>query len=86
MPLKVIGGAMARFQARLKPEYRLKYPDLSINLWYDVVPLFPGLRERRLNFMGDRVARLRVAGDFREVQADQVEFREVPDPATPGTK
>ena len=26
--------------------------------------------------MGDRMARLRVAGDFREVLADQVEFRE----------
>jgi hypothetical protein len=34
--------------------------------------------------MGDQ-ARLRVAGDFREVQA-KVEFREAPDPATPGTK
>jgi len=33
--------------------------------------------------MGDRMARLRVAGDFREVLADQMEFRDVPDPASP---
>ena len=73
------GGAMALYQARLKPEFRLKHPDLNINVWYDVVPLFPGLRERRLNFMGDRMARLRVAGDFREVLAEHMEFRSVAD-------
>jgi hypothetical protein len=36
--------------------------------------------------MGDRMARLRVAGDFREVLADQMEFREVPDPVSPDTR
>ena len=77
---------MARYQARLKPEYRLKHPDLNIAVLYDVVPLFPGLRERRLNFMGDRMARLRVAGDFREVLADHMEFRDVPDPSSPDAK
>jgi hypothetical protein len=70
---------MARYQARVKPEYRSRNPDLRMGIWYDVVPLFPGLRERRTNFMGDRMARIRVAGDFREVLADQVEFRETPD-------
>ena len=43
---------MARYQARLKPEYRLKHPDLSIGLWYDVVPLFPGLRETAAELHG----------------------------------
>ena len=70
---------MARYQAQLKPEFRLKHPDLNIGVWYDVVPLFPGLRERRLNFVGDRMARLRVAGDFREVLAEHVDFREQAD-------
>jgi hypothetical protein len=73
---------MARYQARLKPEFRLKHPDLNIGVWYDVVPLFPGLRERRLNFIGDRMARLRVTGDFREVAAEHMEFRELPDAAS----
>ncbi len=67
---------MARYQARLKPEHRLRYPDLNLGAWYDVVPLFPGLRQRRLNFVGDRVARLRVSGDFKEVLSEHLEFRE----------
>ncbi len=70
---------MARHQARLKPEHRLRYPEMHLQSWYDVVPLFPGLRQRRLNFVGDRVARLRVGADFKEVLSEHLEFRELPD-------
>ncbi len=66
---------MATFEARLKPEHRLRYPELNISSWYEVVPLFPGLTERRLNMRGERVARLRVGKSFLEVLGEHVEFR-----------
>lgn len=66
---------MANFEARLKPEHRLRYPELNISSWYEVVPLFPGLTERRLNMRGERVARLRVGKSFLEVMSEHVEFR-----------
>lgn len=69
--------AMATFEARLKPEHRLRYPELNISSWYEVVPLFPGLTERRVNMRGERVARLRVGKSFLEVLSEHVEFRSI---------
>lgn len=66
---------MRRFQARLKPEYRLQYPELNLMAWYDVDPLFPGVTERRVNLYGQRVARLKVGAGHKEVLSDHLEFR-----------
>jgi len=66
---------MKRFQARLRPEYRLQYPELNLAAWYDVDPLFPGLPERRVNMFGQRVARLKLGSGHRGVVAEHLEFR-----------
>ena len=66
---------MKRFQARLRPEFRLQYPELNLAAWYDVDPLFPGLTERRVNMFGQRVARIKHGSGHREVIAEHLEFR-----------
>jgi hypothetical protein len=70
-----------KFQARLKPEHRLQYPELAFMAWYDVEPLFPGVTERRVNLFGQRVARLRVGAGYKEVLSEHLEFREFDEPA-----
>ena len=67
---------MKRFQARLRPEFRLQYPELNLAAWYDVDPLFPGLTERRVNMFGQRVTRLKLGSGHREVIAEHLEFRQ----------
>ena len=66
---------MTLFQARLRPEFRLQYPELNLAAWYDVEPLFPGLTDRRVNLFGQRVARLKLGSGHREVIAEHLEFR-----------
>jgi hypothetical protein len=72
---------MARLQARAKPEHRHRYPELKLEVWYDVVPLWPGLRERMTTLAGDRLTRLRIGRtEFVTVRAEHLDFR-----PTPGT-
>ncbi len=66
---------MVRFQARLKPEHRLRYPGMNLLSWYDIVPLFPGLTQRTCTLDGERLARLRVGGDYTTVLAKHFEIR-----------
>jgi len=66
---------MPDMQARLKPEYGLRYPRLSAGVWYDVSPIFPGVTVRRVDIFGRRITRLKTARDFETVQASHFEFR-----------
>lgn len=66
---------MRDMQARLKPEYSLRYPRLSAGVWYDVSPIFPGVTVRRVDIFGRRITRLKTARDFETVQASHFEFR-----------
>jgi hypothetical protein len=68
---------MARFQARLKTEHRSRHPELRGHQWYDVVPLWPGMKKRTHNLAGERLARLRTPQDFIMVPSSHLEFREV---------
>ncbi|HXE58824.1 MAG TPA: hypothetical protein VNK43_12555 [Gemmatimonadales bacterium] len=72
---------MARFQARLKPEHRLRYRGINPLSWYDVVPLFPGVTQRMCTLDGERLARLKVGRDYVTVHARHFEIR--PKPAAP---
>ena len=62
-------------QARLKPEFSLRYPRLNSSDWYDVAPIFPGVTIRRVDMFGRRVARLKTTRDYETVQAAHFEFR-----------
>ena len=66
---------MPDMQARLKPEYSLRYPRLSAGVWYDVSPIFPGVTVRRVDIFGRRITRLKTARDYETVQATHLEFR-----------
>lgn len=66
---------MSDMQARLKPEYSLRYPRLSPGVWYEVAPIFPGVTVRRVDIFGRRIARLRTSRDYETVQAGHFEFR-----------
>jgi hypothetical protein len=65
---------MPDMQARLKPEFSLRYPRLSAGVWYDVSPIFPGVTVRRVDIFGRRIARLKTQRDFETVQAAHFEF------------
>lgn len=69
---------MHDMQARLKPEYSLRYPRLSAGVWYYVAPVFPGVKERRVDVFGRRITRLKTTRDFETVQAAHFEFRQEP--------
>src|SRR5262245_50912014 len=55
---------MPDMQARLKPEFSLRYPRLSAGVWYEVAPIFPGVTVRRVDIFGRRITRLKTARDF----------------------
>ena len=66
---------MIPYEARVKPEHQIRYPELQAHGWYDVVPLWPGLTERMTNLRGERLTRLRVDGVVHTVRNDHFEFR-----------
>ena len=67
---------MPDMQARLKPEFSLRYPRLSAGVWYEVAPIFPGVTVRRVDIFGRRITRLKTARDFETVQALHFDFRQ----------
>ena len=74
---------MARFQARIRPEYRHLYRELDPQTWYDVEPLWPGSQIRRLDLADKRVARLKTDWGYTSLRGEYLEFRKKP--AQPGT-
>ena len=66
---------MPDMQARLIPEFSLRYPRLSAGVWYNVSPVFPGVNVRRVDVFGRRITRLKTSRDFETVQAAHFEFR-----------
>jgi hypothetical protein len=66
---------MSGVQARLRPEHKRRYLDLDPAVWYQVVPVFPGVTQRMVNMAGERLARLATPRGFVTVRADHLEFR-----------
>jgi hypothetical protein len=66
---------MPGVQARLKEEHRRRYMDLDPKIWYQVVPIFPGVTQRMVNMAGERLARLATPRGFVTIRADHLEFR-----------
>ena len=69
------------FQARLKPQYVAHYPGLNGVSWYDVEPLWTGLKERSTNLLGQRLARLKLGTNHITVIAEHCDLRQMQDPA-----
>jgi hypothetical protein len=66
---------MPGVQARLRAEHKRRYLDLDAAVWYQVVPVFPGVTQRMVNMAGERLARLSTPRGFVTVRADHLEFR-----------
>ena len=64
------------FQARLKTQFVKQYPGLNGVTWYDVEPLWTGLKERSTNLLGQRLARLKTPSGHITVIADHCDVRE----------
>ena len=75
---------MPNFQARIKPEWRHRFPHLKTGAWYDVEPLWEGTQTRRLDMADKRVARLKTGTCFTSLRAEYVVFREHPAATEPG--
>ena len=69
------------FQARLKPQFVARYPGLNGVSWYDVEPLWTGLKERSTNLLGQRLARLKTGTGHVTVVAEHCDLRQMQDPA-----
>lgn len=69
------------FQARLKPQYVSHYPGLNGVNWYDVEPLWSGLKERSTNLLGQRLVRLKTGAGHITVIAEHCDVRQLTDPA-----
>jgi len=69
------------FQARLKPQYVSTYPGLNGVSWYEVEPLWTGLKERSTNLLGQRLARLKTANGHVTVIADHCDVRSLSESA-----
>ena len=70
------------FQARLKSQYVAHYPGLNGVNWYEVEPLWVGLKERTTNLLGQRLARLKNGTAHVTVIAEHCDLRELRDTAT----
>ena len=66
---------MPGVQARLKEEHKRRYLDLDSTVWYQVVPIFPGVTQRMVNMAGERLARLATPRGFVTIRAEHLEFR-----------
>jgi hypothetical protein len=66
---------MAGVQARLKAEHKRRYLDLDPTVWYQVVPIFPGVTQRMVNMAGERLARISTPRGFVTLRAEHLEFR-----------
>jgi hypothetical protein len=66
---------MSGVQARVKEEHKRRYLDLDSSVWYQVVPIFPGVTQRMVNMAGERLARLSTPKGFVTIRADHLEFR-----------
>ena len=66
---------MAGVQARLKAEHKRRYLDLDSTVWYQVVPIFPGVTQRMVNMAGERLARIATPRGFVTLRAEHLEFR-----------
>ena len=66
---------MAGVQARLKEEHKRRYLDLDSAVWYQVVPIFPGVTQRMVNMAGERLTRLATPRGYLILRADHLEFR-----------
>ena len=66
---------MPGVEARLREEYKRLYRDLNPGLWYQVVPIFPGVTQRMVNMAGERLARLATPRGIITMRADHLEFR-----------
>src|SRR5215212_4564509 len=72
---RLFGASMPGVQARLKEEHRRRYLDLDPKIWYQVVPIFPGVTQRMVNMAGERLARLATPRGFVTLRAEHLEFR-----------
>jgi hypothetical protein len=61
-------------RARVKPMDSIHYPNLSINNWYPVSPLWPGVTQRMVNLLGERLARIETPHGPTTVKASHFEF------------
>jgi hypothetical protein len=61
-------------RARVKPMDSQHYPGLSINSWYPVSPLWPGVTQRMVNLLGERLARIETPSGPTVVKASHFEF------------
>ncbi len=66
---------MPGVQARLREEHKRRYMDLDPAVWYQVIPVFPGVTQRMVNMAGERLARLATSRGFVTIRADHLEFR-----------
>ena len=66
---------MPGVQARLKGEHKRRYLDLDATVWYQVVPIFPGVTQRMVNMAGERLARISTPRGFVTLRAEHLEFR-----------
>jgi hypothetical protein len=66
---------MTGVQARLKAEHKRRYLDLDATVWYQVVPIFPGVTQRMVNMAGERLARISTPRGFVTLRAEHLEFR-----------
>ena len=62
-------------QARVRAEHKRRYMDLDPAIWYQVVPVCPGVTQRMVNMAGERLTRLATPRGFMTVRADHLEFR-----------
>jgi hypothetical protein len=69
------------FQARLKSQYVAHYPGLNGVSWYEVEPLWAGLKERSTNLLGQRLVRLKLGTNHITVIAEHCDLRQLEDTA-----
>ena len=70
---------MVNYQARIKPQYRGRFPQFKPSQWYDVEPRWASSKTRGVDLFGNRVARLKIGEEYTSLRAEYLTFRPHPD-------
>ena len=66
---------MANFQARIKSEYRRRFPHFKGDAWYDIEPARGGSKARGADLFGNRIVRVKMGDEHTSMRADYFEIR-----------
>jgi hypothetical protein len=72
---------MTTFKARIKSQYRARFPQFRPDAWYEVEPVRPESKTRGADLYGNRIVRLKMDEEHSSMRAEYFDIRLQPEDA-----